>query len=204
MNWRALAVAGATIAGIVAAALVLRRPGVERVAIDGESIVMLGDSITAEGHWSAMFPGAALANRGHSGFTTAQLVPVARQVAEARPRMLFVLTGTNDIRDGETPRWTATHLSELLDVVAATSPDTLVVLQTVLPRADGVADVRAVNEEIRGLAASRGLELLDLHSDFDDGNGSLRADETYDGIHLSEAGYERWANLLRPLIDSAP
>ncbi len=204
MNWRVLAAAGVMIVGVVVIVQILRRPdGVDSTLIDGDSIVMLGDSITAEGDWSAMFPDIAIVNHGHSGFTTAQLVPVVRQIAAARPRVLFVLTGTNDIRDGESPSWTAAHLTEMLDIMATQAHNSLVVLQTVLPREDHVPEVRAVNVEIRELAAARGLDLLDLHSEFDDGHGALRPDETYDGIHLSEAGYERWADLLRPVVDPA-
>ncbi len=202
MNRRGRAVVGVTAVGAVTVALLLMRPdGAERAAIDGDSVVMLGDSITAEGSWAEAFPDVGIVNEGHSGFTTAQLVPIARRIATDRPRMLFVLTGTNDIRDGQAPSWTVNHLSELLDLVETTSPDSVVVIQTVLPRQDRVAEVRAVNDAISALAATRELQLLDLHAKFDDGLGGLRSHETYDGIHLSAAGYERWVNLLRPLLD---
>ncbi len=202
MNRRGRAVVGVTAVGAVTVALLLLRPdSSERATINGDSVVMLGDSITAEGSWAMAFPDVGVVNEGHPGFTTAQLVPIVRRIATARPRMLFVLTGTNDIRDDRAPSWTVRHLSELLDVVETTSPGSVVVLQTVLPRKDRVAQVQAVNDAISDLAATRGLQLLDLHAEFDDGLGGLRSHETYDGIHLSEAGYERWVNLLRPLLE---
>jgi lysophospholipase L1-like esterase len=46
------------------------------------------------------------------------------------------------------------------------------------------------------LAAQRNLRLLDLHRAFDDGAGGLRSTETSDGVHLTAAGYARWAELL--------
>ena len=52
----------------------------------------------------------------------------------------------------------------------------------------------------RDLAALRGLRLLDLYGPFDDGTGSLRDRETYDGLHLTVDGYERWANELEPVL----
>ena len=61
-----------------------------------------------------------------------------------------------------------------------------------------------VNVEIRDLATRRGLRLLDLYEAFDDGNGALRDDETYDGLHLTVDGYERWADELQPVLRALP
>ncbi len=61
-----------------------------------------------------------------------------------------------------------------------------------------------VNVEIRDLATRRGLGLLDLHEAFDDGTGALRDDETYDGLHLTVEGYERWADELEPILQALP
>ena len=173
-----------------------------RSAITSTTVVMLGDSITEEGDWSALLPGYEVANRGHSGFTTAELVAVAETVAEARPAAVFVLTGTNDIRDGKPADWTADQLTEILDRFDQLAPDTSVVLQTILPRADEAAQAVEANESIREIASERGLPLLDLHAAFDDGAGGMRPSETTDGIHLADAGYQRWAPLVVEMLPS--
>ena len=144
--------------------------------------------------------GRPIVNQGYSGYTTEQLVPVAGFVGDARPRAVLVLTGTNDIRDGRSPEWTAMRLHGLLDELARRSPDTVVVVQTLLPRADQHAAVRATNDAISAVAGSRGIQVLDLHEPFDNGAGGLRAGETTDGVHLSADGYRRWSALLEPLI----
>jgi len=167
-----------------------------RAPITTASIVMLGDSITEEGPWETAFADLPIANRGYSGYTTAQLVDVAREVAAEQPRAVYVLTGTNDIRDGHPPSWTIRHLAEILDEFAASAPRTDVVLQTILPRADRNADVDIANVAIVGLAEQRGLAVLDLHAVFDNGRGALRAEETRDGLHLNDAGNERWSDVL--------
>lgn len=195
-------VVGATIVVAATVGLVIYavgRDGSDRpdtAAIGVGSVVMLGDSITAGGDWPALLPGVDVVNAGRPGFTTEQLVPVAADVAARRPQLVFVLTGTNDIRDGHPPSWTTGHLAALLDRLAA-SPDTEVVVQTVLPRADRPDAVVAINDAIVALADERDLELLDLHPSFDGGGGGLRPAETTDGLHLSPAGYERWAGVLR-------
>jgi lysophospholipase L1-like esterase len=188
------------VAVVGAAVYALRRDRPRETTIDSDSIVMLGDSITEEGRWSELLPAVPIVNEGHSGFTTEQLDSIAAEVATARPARVFVLTGTNDIRDDRPPSWTALHLASMLDRFADVAPDTEVVLQTVLPRADAPDAVRATNEAIKAVAAERELVLLDLHPAFDDGSGGLEPTDTRDGIHLSAAGYDRWAALLEPLL----
>ncbi len=88
--------------------------------VDATSIVMLGDSITAEGDWADLLSDHRVVNAGRSGFTTAQLVPLAREVSNGQPRLLVLLTGTNDIRDGQGPLWTRRYVDELVGVVRET------------------------------------------------------------------------------------
>ena len=194
-------IAAAGVVGVGAALILVWVADDGRVDADG--IVMLGDSITEQGDWQALLPHRSVVNAGRSGYTTAQLVPVAREVAAAKPAIVFVLTGTNDIRDGHPPTWTADRLHELLDAIEAGSPTTTIVVQTILPRDDRPHDALATAEAVRAVAESRGLRVLDLHSPFDDGTGGLRDGETTDGVHLSEAGYMRWAELLRSVLDES-
>ena len=195
-----LAVVGLIVA--VGAALWWQRNqgGTHRATIDEDSVVLLGDSITEEGDWERLLPGRPVVNQGHSAFTSEQLIPVAAEVVRGRPRMVVVLAGTNDIRDGHGPEWTVVHLGGLLDELAAGSPETTVVLQTLLPRADAPTEVVATNDALVELARDRGVTLIDLHPHFDDGTGALRPAETRDGLHLSEAGYRRWAALLESFL----
>ena len=193
-------VVGAVIAAVLGLILWAVRSNADRNRIGHDSIVMLGDSITAEGEWGRLLPDQPLVNEGHPGFTTAQLVAVAERVAAADPAAVIILTGTNDIRDDHPPTWTREHLELLVDRLENGSEATIVV-QTVLPRADRSDAVRHVNAEVRDLAEQRDLRLLDLYETFDDGTGALRPHETYDGLHLTVDGYERWANELEPVLE---
>jgi lysophospholipase L1-like esterase len=201
-------------AGVAVAACVVlfvaRRSGGPREhdeSITDQSIVMLGDSITAEGHWSALLPDQPIVNRGRSGFTTLQLLPVAREVAARKPRAVILLTGTNDIRDAHDAAWTAEHLEAIVNTFRTSAPDTELVLQTILPRADALDAVQQANARIVQLAADHDIRLVDLHRHFDNGAGGLRPNETTDGVHLTAAGYERWATViereLSPLLASS-
>lgn len=190
---------GATLLGLAVvawAAWVRSDQRVTRAPITSQSIVMLGDSITEQGPWATAFPTYSIANRGYDGFTTAQLVDVASEIAPLRPRAVYVLTGANDIRDDRPPAWTVRHLAALLDELASAAPDTTIVIQTILPRQDRANEVRATNQGITQLAADRGIEVVELYATFDNGFGGLRLEDTLDGIHLSETGNRRWANFL--------
>ena len=117
---------------------------------------------------------------------------------------MFILTGTNDIRDGHPPSWTVERLGEILDRLRRGTPDSVVVLQTILPRSDARDAVRAANLAIRELASERGVQVLDLYAAFDDGTGALRAAETTDGVHLAPAGYRRWVAQLEQALQALP
>ena len=204
VTWRRSVVSGTAmvVAVVLISVLVPRRTGTQRGQIDSGSVVMLGDSITEQAEWDSLLPDLPIVNHGYSGYTTEQLVPLAESVGDARPHAVLVLTGTNDIRDGRSPEWTAGQLRLLLDAFAKRSPDTIVVVQTVLPRDDHPTAAHATNDAMKAVAASRGARVLDLHGAFDNGAGGLRSHETTDGVHLSTSGYRRWAALLAPLITS--
>ena len=173
----------------VAVAAVLRARGNEDDAGDPtEGIVMLGDSLTAEGNWNRLFPERDVVNAGFSGYTTEQLTRLAGDAVRAQPAAVFVLSGTNDVYQGYAPSWTVDRLDELVTAIETESPGTRIVLQTVPPSAEMSAEVIATNEAIRRFGAIRGLDVLDLHAEFDDGSGGLREDETYDGVHLTALG----------------
>jgi len=199
----AAALAAAVVGGsLIGAVLRWQRgqDGTDRGSIGPATVVLFGDSLTEEGDWARLLPDRPVANQGYSGFTTEQLIPIAESVAADRPRLVLVLAGTNDIRDGHPPAWTERQLIAVLDRLEAAGPETTVIVQTLLPRADAAEEVVATNERIVALAADRGVAIVDLHPSFDDGAGGLRAEETRDGLHLSEAGYRRWVELLEPVL----
>lgn len=207
-RWRAGAVVLLAAALAVAAGAVLRgrsmssQPAPRRTAIDVDTVVMLGDSITAQGDWSTLLAGHDVANEGYSGFTTRQLLDPAARVAASRPAIVFVLTGSNDVRDGLPSSTTLADLTALVEMFEDESPETELVIQTLLPRGDKAEPTRRTNAALRDFALEHGLVLLDLFAVFDDGRGSLRDEHTSDGWHLTDKGYLVWADVVERQLDA--
>jgi GDSL-like Lipase/Acylhydrolase family len=63
-------------------------------------VVMLGDSITAQGEWAKLFPEEKILNLGLSGDTSAGLLNRLDDVVGRKPRVVFLMIGINDfLRD---------------------------------------------------------------------------------------------------------
>lgn len=177
-----------------------------------EEVVFLGDSITAHMTQRANIPKERVwASKARylnldSRITYAKIVApdtgeeelIAEVAARLRPRYLVITLGIDYgvyyYRDQ--PQTFALYYGKLLDALAAASPDTLLIPQSILPVS---ADCTVVsnemidraNREIRKLAAARSLLYLDTQSVMRDESGFLPAAycSSADGIHLSEQGY---------------
>jgi lysophospholipase L1-like esterase len=158
-------------------------------------IVFLGDSITEGGRWSDWFPDLPVRNHGIGGETSAQILHRVDGIVAAAPRAVFLLAGTNDLRDGLPPGHTIANLTTMVAKLAGT-PSLFV--QSILPRERENADrVRVVNTALAQLAGDRYLDLWPIFAEPD---GELRAEFTYDRLHLTDEGYAAWRDFLRPYV----
>ncbi|MGO4726617.1 MULTISPECIES: GDSL-type esterase/lipase family protein [unclassified Inquilinus] len=177
-------------------------------------IVMLGDSITAAPQWSELLPGRDVVNRGASGDTVGEILGRINTVNRLRPRLVFVLAGTNDLGYGTPPAALLQPFRTLIDELRKTGAG--VVVQSVLYVTDDHAwpdvrrhwdfrrndQIRVLNEGLRALATETGSDYLDLNAGLAP-NGALPAELTTDGLHLSAAAYIRWAAMVEAYLRSA-
>jgi len=145
-------------------------------------------------------------NEGHPGFRIDQIAAGAdRWLAAARPDVVLLNAGTNDmIQDHDLPGAPA-RLHELIDRIVADRPRAVVLVSTLIPSPVPVRDQRvaAFNAELPGIVAAerkagRRVYLVDL-------NGALTtADIGPDKIHPTETGYAKiaacWYSVLAPLL----
>jgi lysophospholipase L1-like esterase len=180
----------------------------QRVA-DQDGIVFLGDSITAG--WgdrlAANFSEWKCVNRGIGGDTTVRLLfRLQEDVLDLHPRALVILIGTNDLGIVKRqPKEIGANISELLDRIDRAQPNTPIVLCRVMPRElkKGVFPERlvALNALIEQIAKGRAnVVLCDTWSIYATKDGTCLAEEFPDRVHPNDAGYEKWAKALLPIL----
>jgi len=172
-------------------------------------VAMVGSSST-EGFPAAMLPGYAIVNRGISSDTLG-IGPrgVSRRLEESvfdlRPDVVVIKEGRNDLGDrarGGSPSLEAmvAEYAKILGTIKERLPETRVILCTAAPvggRFAHLADsIVAWNVEVRHLAKTHGATLVDLHPKLVGANGLFREELTNDGLHLTKAGNEIWADQL--------
>jgi lysophospholipase L1-like esterase len=87
------------------------------------------------------------------------------------------------------------------------SPKTTIYLQTLLPVNNEFTQFKNhynkdnhilyINAQLKLLAATYSVKIIDLYPHFLDKNGKLDKTLTEDGLHLNIEGYKRWAAILQ-------
>ncbi len=171
-----------------------------------KDIVFLGNSITFWGLFNQTLGFSGIKNRGIPGDITNGVLERLDVVVKGQPAKIFILIGINDIARGIPDSIIVDNQQRIVDRIRKQSPRTQIYLQTLLPTNRSFKKLRShynkeehirfVNEGIRQIAAKTGATLVDLHSLFDDGTGQLMKELSFDGVHLTKKGYDRWMGLL--------
>jgi lysophospholipase L1-like esterase len=173
--------------------------------------VFMGDSIT-EGWILAdpqFFAGNNFVDRGISGQSSSQMVArFYADVVTLHPRVVHILTGTNDIGGATGPVTldeSINNVRAMIDMAQANGIRVVLAgippMSRLLPRPD--FDVRpvvqALNERLRALAAERQLLFVDYYTPFADPKGAFDPRYANDGVHPTRAGYA----IMKPLAQRA-
>jgi lysophospholipase L1-like esterase len=100
------------------------------------------------------------------------------------------------------------NIEKVIAKIRRESPVTRIFLQSLLPinestgrysRLKGKTDmIPRINADLRKLADTYGIEYIDLFPLYKENNtNSLRLELSTDGLHLNEAGYKIWEDVLR-------
>jgi lysophospholipase L1-like esterase len=174
-------------------------------AEDQHAVVFLGDSITQG--WNSLaatFPNFKVANRGIGGDTTrGVLFRLKEDVIDLEPEAVVLLIGTNDIGNGGTPEQAAANIAEIVSRLEQSNPKMPIILCRVMPSREGVADsIKELNRRIDQLAHNdKRLTLCDTWTIYATPDGTCKKDEFPDMLHPNAAGYEKWADALKPIFD---
>jgi lysophospholipase L1-like esterase len=170
-------------------------------------VIMLGDSLVEGYCWKADHPELVVLNRGRAANTTTDVYNRLDELLVRHPKVIVLLGGTNDIDRG----WTVREIgTEYRKVVAKLAPVAHLVLVTVPPcshpncSAEEKARIVPLNREIARIAHANDARLIDLYGAIATPEGEMPHAFSFDGLHLNEAGYARWNELLEPVWPSAP
>lgn len=172
-------------------------------------IVFLGNSITQNGgDWSAKFGRSDVKNRGISGDVTDGVLARLGEICHAKPTAVFLLIGINDINNWNnewgipSPEYVGNNIPKIAAAIHKGSPRTKIYVQTVLPTdLDAVKNaIRTVNDIIKSNEKTGHYQVIDLYSAFAGENGLIKPELTNDGVHLTQAGYDLWVELVKDYI----
>lgn len=201
-DWFARATGPRSTAPLIPERLYKDRLDLHRGSRARADLVMLGDSITEGGPWSEYLEGVPVLNRGISGELSDGALARLPSIIALKPRVVSLLTGTNDLQAGFGPEHPAENIRAILKALGDAGIG--VVLHS-LPFAQGGFGrtfnerVARLNETLRPIARESGARFLDLNA-LTARDGVLDPDLTYDGLHLDAAGYIVWSGALRPIL----
>ncbi|MBD2022466.1 G-D-S-L family lipolytic protein [Leptolyngbya sp. FACHB-36] len=178
--------------------------------------VLAGDSLSLWFPDELLPVGRHWLNQGISGETSAGLLQRLKLFDQTQPDTVFVMIGINDLIRGVREETLLANQQEIIRHLKMAHPRSKLVVQSILPHAgDRLLDttapeawasrlaafsndrIRSLNQQLAQIAKDERVNYLDLHPDFVDAQGNLRAELTTDGLHLSRAGYEVWRSRLQ-------
>jgi beta-glucosidase len=116
------------------------------------------------------------------------------------------MIGTNNTGTRhDPPEETAAGIQAILTTLRRGLPGTKILLLGVFPRGPSADDPlrrlnAALNDRIRAYADNQHVIFLDLSPHFLDNRGDLSQDLIPDYLHLSERGYQVWADGMEDII----
>jgi lysophospholipase L1-like esterase len=200
--WPALAQSPAAIGGPGAAS----DEGRDREIRPRRTIVMLGDSLTAGGEWDRLDPEARILNHGKTGDGHAQILKRLDRTISAKPDLVFLQVGVNDLANSRDLNDIAKGHSAIWSGLREALPGVRIIVCSLIPinegkykrgRAISNQRVMRTNELLAERAAEENLEFVDLYLPLSDQDQALPGNFTFDGIHLNKAGQTVWLDRLK-------
>lgn len=185
-----------------------------RVHQGGVELLLIGDSITERWDKEGRRIGDTYYGRRHAvnlGFSGDRTENVLwrldhGEIERITPKLAIVMIGTNNtgVRH-DPPEETAAGIRAILTTLRTRLPGTKVLLLGVFPRSATADDPLRrlnvnINDRLRTYADNQHVFFLDLSRNFIDERGHLAQDLMPDYVHLSERGYQVWADGMEDMI----
>lgn len=178
------------------------------------AIVMLGDSHSEYGRdWNRFFPNATkIINRGIVGDDSRGILKRLNQILPYKPSKIFFECGTNDLSHGWSVDRTFQGVVLIIETIRKNNPETKLYVQSLFPLNEQIGVwkllkgkddmIIQLNKKLKNYCNRQSLPFIDLYTPLSDSNlRTMRAEFCRDGLHLTDKGYETWANIIRPFIN---
>lgn len=185
-------------------------------AVPADGVLFAGSSTIRLWPTADRFPRVPVINRGFGGSQISDVNHYFDDVVRRyRPAVIVFYAGDNDINAGRTPERVAADFRAFVDKVRAIAPDvrTRVLFLAIKPSPDRWEKwplMREANDRIRAFIAERssddrvGLVYVDVATPMLTAGGQTQSRfYVADGLHLSQAGYDLWTQVLAPILDRA-
>jgi len=169
-------------------------------------VLFLGSSSIRGWDLEEYFPELDAINRGFGGSQIADSIHFFdRLVLPYRPRAIVFYAGDNDIAVGKSAREVVRDYQKFVAQVEAALDETQIIFIAIKPsirRWHLVEEMREANRLIREFSEGKpNLAYLDIDHPMIGADGKPRPELfVEDGLHLSDAGYQLWSDLLAPLL----
>jgi lysophospholipase L1-like esterase len=163
-----------------------------------KNLVFIGDSLTEWYNWQKRFPEYRITNLGISGEPVESLLGRRDRIRASidDPDFIFLMTGINNIAM-EQYDITGPY-REIVRNLSTWYKKSKVVIQSILPVAlEWISNnaIRETNRHLEQIAREFSVEYIDVYSLFIDSKGNPKNEYLQDdGVHLSDKGYDAWAN----------
>lgn len=198
---------------------------VERAKKGNVDVLFVGDSITQgwEGSgkavWKQKFESWKPMNLGIGGDKTEHVlwrITEGKELEGINPKVIVMMIGTNNT-GRDTPEQIAEGIEAIVKEFKKQRPEAKILLlgvfprsgkggntipkeQTSVPTRDLHVKIPAINERIAKLDDGKTVKYLDIGKVFLDGKGDLPKSIMPDYLHLSPAGYEKWATAIENVV----
>jgi lysophospholipase L1-like esterase len=170
-------------------------------------IIFLGNSITEMGNWKKVLNDTTVINRGIGGDITYGVLKRLKDVTDRHPSKLFILLGINDIGKDIPDAVIADNYLKIVNEVHSKCPETKIYVQSILPlnptiqnfpqHYDKEEHVLAVNKLLKANASVGNYTYVDIFHLFAGPHKLLKAEYTYEGLHLKPPAYDVWVAYLK-------
>lgn len=179
-----------------------------------------GDSITRrweathKANWDQNFSGWKAADFGAGGDRTQNVLYRIQngELDGVNPKVIVLLIGTNNVgpdavkgSDAALVKDISNGIKACLKALRKKAPAAKILLIGITPRnTDGstalMPTINKINDRIATFADGRTIRFLNINDRLADKDGKLYDGMTDDGLHLTDKGYQAWAEAMKPIL----